>query len=152
MIITLLSLGWFVNFHKLKKSAKKRSNYCGRIAYKLFCLKHQCYISKDSSIANDVWFPHMTGIHIANDVVIGKGSTIYQNVTLGSNRLKGTKHPGAPKIGNNVLIGANACIIGGVKIGNNVKIGAGCVIVEDVPSDSVVVMSKPRILNANVKN
>ena len=152
MIITLLSLGWFGNFHKLKKAAQNNSNYLGRIAYKLFCLKHQCYISKNSFIDKDVWFPHMVGIHIANKVVIGKGSTIYQNVTLGSNHIKGTKHPGEPKIGNNVLIGANACIIGGVKIGDNVKIGAGCVIFEDVPKDSVVVTCKPRIINTNVEN
>lgn len=152
MIKTLLSLGWIGDFHKLKKSAQKKCNYCGRIAYKLFCLKHQCYISKNSSIASDVWFPHMTGIHIASDVVVGKGCTIYQHVTLGSNYLKGTKHPGAPKIGNNVLIGANACIIGGIRIEDNVRIGAGCVIVEDVPRDAVVVMCKPRILNADVQN
>ena len=52
----------------------------------------------------------------------------------------------AANIGDNVFIGAGAKIIGGVTIGDNVKIGANCIIVEDIPSNSTVVMPKPRII------
>lgn len=51
-----------------------------------------------------------------------------------------------PVIGDNVMIGAGAKIIGGVKIGNNVKIGAGCIVPIDVPDNATVVMEKPRII------
>lgn len=49
-------------------------------------------------------------------------------------------------IGDNVVIGAGAKIIGGAHIGNGAKIGAGCVVTIDVPENATVVMSKPRIL------
>lgn len=152
MIETLLSLGWKGNFHSLYKANQHNSNFLGRVAFKLFCKKRQCYIGKNSVIADDVVFPHMSGIHIASYTTIGKGCTIYQNVTLGANRLEGTKHWGVPTIGNNVLIGANACVIGGVKIEDNVKIGAGCVVVDDVPEGAIVVSNKPRIIIKNVKD
>ncbi len=150
MIETLLTLGWKGDFHKLYKASQKESNVLGRLAFKLFCKKRQCYIGKNSIISNDVVFPHMTGIHIASYAIIGKGCTIYQNVTIGANRLRGTKHWGVPTIGDNVLIGANACVIGGVKIADNVRIGAGCVVVDDIPEGAVVVSNKPRIIMKHV--
>lgn len=116
----------------------------------MYVVKHRCYVHRNCDIANDVTFPHFSGIHIACASSIGKGCIIHQNVTIGSNYLKDTKYPGAPKIGKNVFIGANACIIGGVVIGDNVRIGAGCVVVEDIPEGSIVVMNKPRIINKNV--
>ncbi|MBR4228708.1 MAG: serine acetyltransferase [Bacteroidales bacterium] len=150
MITTLLTLGWAGDFHKLKKAACRKYSFLGRICYKLYTIKHRCYVYKDCMLADDVVFPHFSGIHIACATVIGSGCVIHQNVTIGSNYIKGTKYPGAPVIGNNVFIGANACIIGGVKIGDNVRIGAGCVVVEDIPSDSIVVMNKPRIIKKDV--
>ena len=60
-----------------------------------------------------------------------------------------SKHKGSPIIGDDVFIGANAIIIGGIKIGNRVKIGAGCTVFEDVPDDATVVCDKPRILLKN---
>lgn len=152
MIETLLTLGWKGDFYKLYKASQHRNNILGRMAFKLFCKKRQCYFGKNSVIASDVVFPHMTGIHVASYARIGKGCTIYQNVTLGANRLEGTKHWGVPTIGNNVLIGANACVIGGVKIADNVRIGAGCVVVEDVPEGAVVVTNKPRIITKHVED
>lgn len=56
----------------------------------------------------------------------------------------------APSIGDNVLIGAGAKIIGNVKIGNNVKIGSNCIVVEDIPDNATVVMNKPRIICKNI--
>ncbi|MBQ1977727.1 MAG: serine O-acetyltransferase, partial [Ruminococcus sp.] len=67
-------------------------------------------------------------------------------VVIGSNNDKDSKGYGAPVIGNNVLIGAGAKIIGNVKIGNNVKIGANCCVATDIPDNATVVMEKPRII------
>ena len=88
--------------------------------------------------------PHgLNGIIVSNEAVIGKNCTLYHQVTIGGG------NGGAPVIGDNVLIGAGAKIIGPVKIGNHVKIGAGCVVVMDVPDDATVVMDKPRIILHN---
>lgn len=86
-------------------------------------------------------FPHgLYGIIVTHNAIIGSDCTIYHNVTIGEGS------GGAPKIGNNVLIGAGAIIIGKIEIGNNVKIGAGCIVTMDIPDNATVVMEKPRII------
>ena len=57
-----------------------------------------------------------------------------QNVSIAGRNNRGT-----PVIGNNVFIGAGACVLGGIKIGNNVSIGANAVVLDDIPDNSVVV-------------
>ena len=91
--------------------------------------------------------PHeLHGIFISQGAEIGNNCVIYQGVTIGSNTLNNSKHVGAPKIGNNVFIGASAIIIGGIKIGDNVRIGANCIVTKDIPSNTTVVMPSPRII------
>lgn len=86
-------------------------------------------------------FPHgIYGIIVSHNAIIGKNCTIMHQVTIGEGK------NGAPRIGDNVFIGAGAKIIGGIRVGDNVKIGAGCIVVEDVPDNSTVVMQKPRII------
>jgi serine acetyltransferase len=85
--------------------------------------------------------PHgLNGIIVSHNAVIGANCTIFHQVTIGEGK------GGAPTIGDNVLIGAGAKIIGNVHIGNNVKIGAGCIVACDVPDGATVVMGHPRIL------
>lgn len=71
--------------------------------------------------------------------VIGDGCTILQHVTIGSNTLSDSEGKGAPSIGNNVFIGAGACVIGNVRIGNDVRIGANTTVYKDVPDNCTVV-------------
>ena len=86
-------------------------------------------------------FPHgLYGIVISHNAVVGKDCTIFHQVTIGEG------HGGAPTIGDHVMIGAGAKIIGGIRIGSNVKIGAGCVVVDDVPDGATVVMQQARII------
>lgn len=73
------------------------------------------------------------GVVIHPKAVIGEGTIIYQNVTIG-----GRENRGYPIIGKNVYIGAGACILGGIEIGDNVKIGANAVVVKSVPNDTTV--------------
>ena len=85
--------------------------------------------------------PHgLNGIIVSNDAIIGQNCTLYHQVTIGNGK------NGAPIIGDNVLIGAGAKIIGRVNIGNNVKVGAGCIVTIDVPDNATIVMNKPRII------
>ena len=91
--------------------------------------------------------PHgFNGIAISANAKIGKGCTIFQNVTIGSNTLPDSKNAGFPTVGENCYIGAGATIIGNVKIGNNVRIGAGCSITIDIPDNATVVQEKPKII------
>lgn len=83
---------------------------------------------------------HLNGIIISHFAVIGCNCTIHQQVTIG-----GTEE-GCARVGDNVMIGAGAKIIGKVVIGDNVKIGANCIVVEDIPDNSTVVLNKPRII------
>lgn len=84
--------------------------------------------------------PHgLNGIIISHNAVIGYDCKIFHQVTIGEGR------GGAPIIGNHVLIGAGAKIIGGIHIGNNVKIAAGCVVMQDIPDNSVVLPGELRI-------
>ena len=77
--------------------------------------------------------PHgLYGIIISHNAVIGSNCTIFHQVTIGEGK------GGAPVIGDNVLIGAGAKIVGNVKIGSNSKIGVNAVVVHDVPENSIV--------------
>lgn len=85
--------------------------------------------------------PHgLNGIIVSHHAVIGKECTIFHHVTIGEGR------GGAPVIGDHVLIGAGAKIIGGIRIGNNVRIGAGCVVMQDVPDNTTVLAGEPRLI------
>ena len=80
---------------------------------------------------------HGHGVVIGETAIVGNDFTLYQGVTLGgTGKEKGKRHP---TLGNNVLVGAGAKVLGSITIGNNVKIGAGSVVVKDVPSDTTVV-------------
>ena len=85
--------------------------------------------------------PHgLYGIIISHNAKIGKKCTIYHQVTIGEGK------GGAPIIGDNVLIGTGAKIIGNIKIGHNVRIGAGAVVFSDIPDGATVVCQPPRII------
>jgi serine O-acetyltransferase len=86
--------------------------------------------------------PHgIRGIFISHNAVIGKNCRIFHQVTIGKGK------GGAPEIGDNVMIGAGAKVIGKIKVGDNVKIGANCVVVDNIPDNSTVVMQKTRIIS-----
>lgn len=88
--------------------------------------------------------PYATTIYAKQ---IGKNFTCHQCTTLG---IKGDlENEKRPTIGDNVVLGANVCIIGDVKIGNNVIVGAGAVVVKDVPDNCFVVGNPARIIKKN---
>ena len=78
---------------------------------------------------------HFGGIFIHSDVRIGEGCTLYQGVTLGD--LGGWG--GVPQVGNRVVIGAGAKLIGKIDIGDDCQIGANAVVNRSVPSQSIAV-------------
>lgn len=88
-------------------------------------------------------FPHdALGNVFHQEVKIGKNCKILHGVTMGGR----AGHKGLPVIGDNVLIGVHAQILGNVKIGNNSVVGAGAIVTHDVPDNVVVVGNPARIL------
>ena len=77
---------------------------------------------------------------------IGSKCTIFQHVTIGSKWSDGICEGGAPVIGDNVMIGAGACILGNIHVGNNVIIGCNAVVLHDVPANCVVAGNPARIV------
>lgn len=94
--------------------------------------------------------PHgLSGIFISAAATIDEGCTIFQNVTIGSNTIKGHPREGGPQIGKGVFIGANAVVIGKVTVGENARIGAGCALATDLPAGATAVSQAPRIIEGD---
>lgn len=111
------------------------------------CYANGASIPDTAQIDGRLTLPHgLSGVFISKGAVIGRNCTVFQQVTIGSNAIEGSKSYGAPRIGDNVYIGAGAKIIGGVTVGDNVRIGANCVVTESVPANSTVVLQKPRVI------
>lgn len=94
-----------------------------------------CDIPSAVKMGKGIIFAHYgLGVVMHRRTIIGNNVKIYQNVTIGSRN-----NMGPPIIGDNVLIGCGACLLGEIKIGNNVQIGANSVVINDVPDNCVVV-------------
>jgi serine O-acetyltransferase len=90
-----------------------------------------------AEIGPGFFIDHGMGVVIGETTVIGRNVTLYHGVTLGGVRTeKGKRHP---TIGDDVVIGAGAKILGAVDIGTGTRIGANAVVVKPVPPDSIVV-------------
>jgi serine O-acetyltransferase len=88
-------------------------------------------------LGRGLFIDHGMGVVIGETSEVGENVTLLHGVTLGGTSLKREKRH--PTLGNNVVVGAGAAIIGAVTIGDGTRIGAGSVVVRDVPSNSVVV-------------
>jgi len=102
-------------------------------------------IHPGAKIGQGFFIDHGTGVVIGETAEVGDNVTIYQGVTLGgTGKEKGKRHP---TIGNNVVIGAGAKVLGSFKVGDNVKIGAGSVVLnKSIPSDTTVVGVPARVV------
>ncbi|MCX7940833.1 MAG: serine O-acetyltransferase [Endomicrobia bacterium] len=100
-------------------------------------------IHPGAKIGRRFFIDHGMGVVIGETAEIGDDVLIYQGVVLGGVSLtKGKRHP---TVGNNVVIGAGAIVLGNIKIGDNARIGAGSVVLRDVPSGATVVGVPGRI-------
>ncbi len=81
---------------------------------------------------------HVGAIVVGNKTVIGKNCEIRQGVTFGGNLGKSNYGTSQPILGDNILVGAGAKILGPVKIGDNSIIGANAVVTRDMPANSII--------------
>ncbi len=101
-------------------------------------------IHPGATIGKGVFIDHGMGVVIGETAIIGDYALIYQGVTLGgTGKESGKRHP---TLGENVVVGAGAKVLGNLQIGSNVRIGAGSVVLRDVPSDCTVVGIPGRVL------
>lgn len=101
-------------------------------------------IHPGAEIGKGFFIDHGMGVVIGETTEVGDNVTLYQGVTLGgTGKEKGKRHP---TIGDDVLIGAGAKVLGSINIGNNVKVGAGSVVLEAVEENSTVVGVPGRVV------
>jgi serine O-acetyltransferase len=101
-------------------------------------------IHPGATIGRGVFIDHGMGVVIGETAIVGDSALIYQGVTLGgTGKENGKRHP---TLGDNVIVGAGAKVLGNIYIGHNVRIGAGSVVLREVPSDCTVVGVPGRIV------
>lgn len=101
-------------------------------------------IHPGATIGKGLFIDHGSGVVIGETTVIGDDCTIYQGVTLGgTGKDKGKRHP---TIGNNVLIGGGAKILGPFTVGDNSRIAAGAVVLDEIPPNSTAVGVPARVV------
>ena len=101
-------------------------------------------IHPGATIGKNFFIDHGSGVVIGETAEIGDNCTLYQGVTLGgTGKDTGKRHP---TLGNNVMVGAGAKVLGPFRIGDNSKIAAGAVVLEEIPPDSTAVGIPARVV------
>lgn len=101
-------------------------------------------IHPGAKIGKNLFIDHGAGVVIGETTEIGDNCTLYQNVTLGgTGKDVGKRHP---TLGNNVMVGAGARVLGPFKIGDNSKIAANAVVLEEVPPNCTAVGVPARVV------
>ena len=133
--LTMHRVSHWLWFHKLKSLA--------RINAMLARFFTGVEIHPAAKIGRRFFIDHGMGVVIGETDEVGDDVTIYHGVTLGGVSLKKEKRH--PTIGNNVIIGAGAKVLGPFKVGDRVRIGANSVVLHEVPDDATVVGVPGRI-------
>jgi len=106
-------------------------------------------IHPGATIGRGLFIDHGMGVVIGETSIVGDNVTMYHGTTLGGTTLDPVKRH--PTIGNNVVIGAGAKVLGNIEIGNNVKIGSNAVVKHSVPDDAIVYEPRPSVKYSDKK-
>lgn len=111
--------------------------FLARLVSQLFRFLTGIEIHPGATIGHSIMIDHGMGVVIGETAEVGNRVTIYQGVTLGgTGNHTGKRHP---TVGNDVIIGSGAKVLGPVTLGNEVKVGANSVVLHDVPNGATVV-------------
>ncbi|MCK0507703.1 serine O-acetyltransferase [Aromatoleum anaerobium] len=134
-------------FHRLAHAAWSRELYwVGRFVSHISRFLTGIEIHPGATIGRRVFIDHGMGVVIGETAVIGDDCTIYQAVTLGGTSLyRGIKRH--PTLGNGVVVGAGAKVLGGFTVGDGARIGSNAVVVKPVPAGSTAVGNPARIID-----
>ena len=139
------------NGYKAVRSHRK-AYWCYHHGFKLLAryISQRCVrrtgieIHPAAPIGRRLFIDHGTGVVIGETTIIGDDCTIYQGVTLGgTGKDTGKRHP---TLGNHVMVGSGAKVLGPITIGDNVRIAAGAVVLQDIPEDSTAVGVPARVV------
>ena len=104
-------------------------------------------IHPGATIGKGLFIDHGMGVVIGETTIIGDNCTLYQNVTLGgTGKEHGKRHP---TLGNNVLVGSGAKVLGPFRVGDNARIAAGAVVLTEVPDNATAVGVPARVVKIN---
>jgi len=107
-------------------------------------------IHPGARIGRRFFIDHGMGVVIGETAIVGDDCLLYQGVTLGgTGKERGKRHP---TLGNHVVIGSGAKVLGNITIGDHVRIGAGSVVLKSVPDHSTVVGVPGRIVRSRLDN
>ncbi|MCJ7856594.1 serine O-acetyltransferase [Lachnospiraceae bacterium NSJ-143] len=142
---------WAVLNHRIAhRLYKKKKYFLARLISQLSRSLTGIEIHPGAKIGRGFFIDHGMGVVIGETCEIGNNVLLYQGVTLGgTGKDTGKRHP---TIGNNVMIGSGAKVLGPIKVGNNVKIGSGSVVLKDVPDNVTAVGVPARWSNKYEKN
>lgn len=126
---------------------RHRCYFLARLISQRTAKKTGIEIHPAAKIGRRFFIDHGTGVVIGETTVIGDDVTLYQGVTLGgTGKQTGKRHP---TIGNNVMIGAGAKVLGPFHVGDNSKIAAGAVVLSEIPPNSTAVGVPAHVVKLN---
>lgn len=132
-------------YRKMNSCYKKGKIREAKIYQKIIRLVFSAEVPYSVELGENVDLMHGgLGVVLHANSKIGENSKIYQNVTVG-----GMPDGGVPTIGNNVIIGSGAVVLGGITIGNGAKIGANAVVLSDVSENATAVGVPAKIIKIN---
>ncbi len=147
---------WLYNGYKAIRS-HRRANFLQRHGLRLLarwesqrCVRRTgIEIHPAAKIGRRFFIDHGTGVVIGETTEIGDDCTLYQGVTLGgTGKDTGKRHP---TLGDHVMVGAGAKVLGPIRIGNNVQIAAGAVVLTDIPDNCTAVGIPARVVRRDGK-
>ena len=136
---------WAIFHHRIAHRLYKRGwFYPARVVSQWARFLTNIEIHPGAHIGRRFFIDHGAGVVIGETAVVGDDVLMYHGVTLGGTSL--TKSKRHPTVGNNVLLGMGAKVLGNITVGDGARIGANAVVTRDVPSDTSVVGVPGRIL------
>ena len=128
---------------------KHNMKFIARVISQNTVKKTNIEIHPGATIGRRFFIDHGTGVVIGETTEIGDDVTIYQGVTLGgTGKDVGKRHP---TIGNHVMVGSGAKVLGPLVVGDNSNIASGAVVLDNIPSDSTAVGVPARVVKRNGK-
>ena len=137
-----------VLIYRLSSSLWRRNlRFIGRFISNLGKILTGIEIHPGATIGRRLFIDHGNGVVIGETSEIGDDVTLYQGVTLGGTSLeKGKRHP---TLGDNVIVGSGAQVLGPLTVGSNARIGANAVVLKDVPDYSTMVGNPAKNISTN---
>ena len=143
------SIHVMINYRIAHKFYSRKMFFMARLISQLSRFFTGIEIHPGAKIGKGLFIDHGMGVVIGETSEIGDNVTIYHGVTLGGlGNARGKRHP---TIGNNVLIGSGAKLLGAIVVGDDVKIGANAVVIEDVPCNATAVGVPAKIIYNEAK-